>query len=616
MIRLQSVRQAGRAADRPANGHFASLALVSSPDGRLLATLLVSALVLGWLLTHLRRSRKARVIAEARYHKLANQLTEAILLVDRQSLVVVETNQAALTTTGYSESELCGRPVAELFPDLSGDKLREDSTTRRIHLSRLRRRDGSEQDTEVSVTEFHDNHRQLLCLVAHDVSHRRAAEEQIRANQRKLLHMAQHDPLTGLPNRLFLRSRFPQVIREAQESQEGIALIYVDLDHFKNINDSLGHGHGDRLLQIVAQRLRSTVSSEDAVIRMGGDEFVIIATLMPKPASIDLLAQRVQAAVSAPIIIDDSSLSITASMGLAIYPRDGVDLEPLLKHADIALYQAKEAGRSCHRYFDAHMNVRVSEDLTLEQALRHALGNKQFYIEFQPVVNLRNNRLASVEALLRWQHPELGQIPPSRFVPVAERTGLINQIGQFALENVLQQMRIWLNLGVACVPVAVNVAPQQLTNRNFVELVKRLTSQAGIDPRWLRFEITEGALLQNVPQLVGTLRQLREIGSEILIDDFGTGYSGLSYLTTLPVNTVKIDRSFVTNMMNNARDEAVIISIIDMAARLNLATIAEGIETREQALRLRLLGCNFAQGYFFSRPLSASSCRRLLQRVQ
>ena len=615
-IRPHCVRSAGWPAERPANGHFASLALVGSPDGRLLATLLVSALLLGWLLTRLRRSRKARVIAETRYHKLANQLTEVILLVDRQSLLVVETNQAALTTTGYSESDICGRPLPDVFPDLVGEKLREDSTKRRIHFSHLRRRDGSEQDTEVSVTEFQDNHRQLLCLVAHDVSHRRAAEEQVRANQRKLLHMAQHDPLTGLPNRLFLHSRFPQVTREVQESQSGIALIYVDLDHFKNINDSLGHGHGDRLLQIVAQRLRSTVSSEDAVIRMGGDEFVIIATLVPKPTSIDLLAQRVQAAVSAPIIIDDSPLSITASMGLAVYPRDGVELEPLLKHADIALYQAKEAGRGCHRYFDAHMNVRVNEDLTLEQALRHALGNKQFYIEFQPVVNLRNNRLASVEALLRWQHPELGQIPPSRFVPVVERTGLITQIGQFALENVLQQMRIWLDMGVACVPVAVNVAPQQLVNRNFVELVKRLTTQVGIDPQWLRFEITEGALLQNVPQLVGTLRQLREIGSEILIDDFGTGYSGLSYLTTLPVNTVKIDRSFVANMMNNARDEAVITSIIDMATRLNLVTIAEGIETREQALRLRLLGCHFAQGYFFSRPLSASSFRRLLQRVQ
>lgn len=584
--------------------------------GGLAALLLVCGSMLSWLLLRLHRTQLSRARDGARYRKVADQLTETILLVECPSLRVVEMNQAALHSMGYAETDIASLTALDIFPDLTREALaQEPENGRRVCRSRLRRKDGSEFDAEVTVSEFRDDSRDLLCLVGHDVSHRRAAEEQQKANQRKLLHMAQHDPLTGLPNRLFLRSKFPRVIRHAHDAQRGIALIYVDVDHFKNINDSLGHGHGDRLLQIIAQRLRNTVGAQDAVVRMGGDEFVIVATLVPEPASIDQLAQRLQSSICAPIVIDETPLAVTASMGLAVYPRDGSDLDVLLKHADIALYQAKEAGRHCHRFFDAHMDLRVSEDVALEQALRHALGSSQFYLEFQPVVDLRSNRVSSVEALLRWHHPELGQIPPGRFVPIAERAGLITQLGQFALENALHQMRAWLDVGVACVPMAINVAPQQLAHADFAELVKRLTAEVGIEPRWLRFEITENALLQNVQQLVGTLNQLREIGSQILIDDFGTGYSGLSYLTKLPVDTVKIDRSFVSSMMKGPKDEAVIASIIEMAGKLNLMTIAEGIETREQALRLRRLGCNFVQGYFFSRPLSARRCRRLLQKM-
>lgn len=578
--------------------------------------LLAFGVALAWLLTRLHGTHQSRLSAQARYRKVADQLSETIVLADAQTLDIVEINQAAMNSLGYAGSDLPALKVLDIFPDLTRELLtQEPGSGRRVCQSRLRRKDGTEQDTEVSVSDFRDEYRRLLCLVGHDVSHRRAAEEQHRTNQRKLLHMAQHDPLTGLPNRLFLRSKFPRVIRHAQDSQSGIALIYVDVDHFKNINDSLGHGHGDRLLQIVAQRLRNTVGAQDAVVRMGGDEFVIVATLVPEAASIDSLAQRIQASICAPIVIDETPLAVTASMGIGVYPRDGLDLDLLLKHADIALYQAKEAGRHCHRFFDAAMDLRVSEDVALEQALRHALGSNQFYLEFQPVVDLRSNRVASVEALLRWHHPEMGQIPPSRFVPIAERAGLISQLGQFALENALHQMHAWLEVGVACVPVAINVAPQQLARSDFAELVRTLTQQVGIEPRWLRFEITESALLQNVQQLVGTLSELRELGSQVLIDDFGTGYSGLSYLTKLPVDTVKIDRSFVTTMMKDSKDEAVIGSIIDMAAKLNLVTIAEGVETREQALMLRRLGCTFAQGFFFSRPLSARRCRRLLQKM-
>jgi EAL domain-containing protein (putative c-di-GMP-specific phosphodiesterase class I) len=248
--------------------------------------------------------------------------------------------------------------------------------------------------------------------------------------------------------------------------------------------------------------------------------------------------------------------------------------------------------------------------------LRHAIGTKQFHMDFQPVVDLKTSRVTSVEALMRWQHPEMGLVPPGRFIPVAERSGLILALGQFAIEQVLRQMRAWLDAGVNCVPVAINVAPQQLERTDFVALVTELTTKSGIEPRWLRFEITESALLQNTDKLVGTLQQLRQLGVQILIDDFGTGYSGLSYLTQLPVDTIKIDRSFVVDPAHNGGDSPIITAILDMARKLGLVTIAEGVETREQALRLRRQGCDFAQGYFFSKPLSPRRCRRLLEKLR
>lgn len=569
------------------------------------------------LVVRLHRSFKAREAAETRYRNIAAQLGETVVLIDADDHRIVEVNEAVLQGLGYTQETVSHMPVSQLFPDLDlGALSRADARSRTTCQSRVRRQDGGHTDAEISVTQLCEGSRRLLCLVGHDISHRKIVEEQQRANHRKLLHIAQHDPLTRLPNRLYLRSRFPRVIAKAATAGHSIALIYLDIDHFKNINDSRGHAHGDRLLQIVAQRLRHAVGARDAVVRMGGDEFVVVASLFSDASSIENLAQRLQTAIGTPLSIDDEQLSVTASMGVALYPQDGLDLEMLLKHSDIALYQAKEAGRACHRFFAPDMNLKVSEDVALEQALRHAIGTKQFYMDFQPVVDLKTSRIASVEALMRWQHPEMGPIPPGRFVPVAERSGLILALGQFAIEQVLRQMRVWLDAGVACVPVAINVAPQQLERTDFVALVTHLTTKAGIEPRWLRFEITESALLQKPEALVGTLRQLRQLGIQILIDDFGTGYSGLSYLTQLPVDTIKIDRSFVVDPSHGGGDSPIITAILDMAHKLGLVTVAEGVETREQALRLRRQGCDFAQGYFFSKPLSPRRCRRLLEKLR
>lgn len=586
--------------------------------GSVLGLALAFGTALLLLFMRLHRSLRAHQSVESRYRSVAAQLGESIVMVDAITHRIVDSNEAVLGQLKYTRAEICTRTARDIFPDLELAVLKQAANPdagRVICMSRMRRSDGTFSDSEISITYLVEHGQNLLCLVGHDVSHRKAAEDQARANQRKLLHLAQHDPLTNLPNRLFLRAKLPRVLKTAADNAGQLALVYLDIDHFKNINDSRGHGFGDKLLQIVAQRLRSTVGTQDAVVRMGGDEFVIVASLVADNAALDSLATRLQTAISAPISIDGNAISVTASIGVSVYPRDGLDLEILLKHADIALYQAKEAGRSCHRLFVPDMDVRVSEDVALEQALRHAVGSEQFFMEYQPVVDLASNRVTSFEALMRWRHPEMGLIPPSRFIPIAEKSGLIIQLGQQAVGEVLKQLRVWLDSGLTCYPVNVNVAPQQLMRTDFPALVKQLADETAMEAAWLRFEITESAFLQNPERMVSALHQLREMGSHILIDDFGTGYSALSYLAQLPIDTLKIDRSFVIDMDKGGAGGQIISAVIDMAKRLKLFTVAEGVETREQAHKLRDLGCHYAQGYVYSKPLSARRTKLLLEKV-
>jgi diguanylate cyclase (GGDEF)-like protein len=480
----------------------------------------------------------------------------------------------------------------------------------------MRGQHGTMIDAEISMTRMPEDQPGQLCLVGHDVSHRKAAEEQQRASQKKLVHMAQHDPLTGLPNRLFLRARLPRALRHSAASGKLLVLIYMDIDHFKNINDSRGHGVGDQLLQVVARRLRAAVAAHDVVVRMGGDEFVIVGSLLPDEAAVVNLAQRLEAAIQAPLSIDDSPLEVSASMGVAIHARHGLDMETLLKHADIALYEAKAAGRRCHRLFSQDMVVRVSETVALEQALRRAVGTSQLSMDYQPIIDLRTGRVASLEALMRWRHPELGLIPPSQFIPVADGCGLTVEFGNQALREVMQQLRTWQDDEVPLVPVAVNISPVQLEQADFCKHVLGMAREHGVDPRWLRFEITETALLKDPVGLVGTLQALRSMGSQVLIDDFGTGYSALSYLAHLPVDALKIDRSFVSDLGRNIARTPIIGAVIDMARKLKLSTVAEGVETAEQAALLRDLGCDYAQGYHFSKPVNARHCKSLLEQLR
>jgi diguanylate cyclase (GGDEF)-like protein len=456
----------------------------------------------------------------------------------------------------------------------------------------------------------------MLTIQQSHIDGQRAAEEQQRANRRNLVKQAQRDFLTGLPNRLFVHARVPRLIQRVIDSDVSLALIHLDVDHFKNINDSRGHGTGDQLLRVIAKRLRAAVSGVDLVARMGGDEFVIVASLMPNVEAIERLAQRIQLAVAKEVVLDKKPLSVTASMGIAVFPRDGADVDTLLKHADIALFQAKEAGRRTHRFFVTDMNDRISEHVSLEQELRRAVGTPQIYLDYQPIIDFATGRVVSLEALMRWRHPEMGSIPPGRFIPVAEKTGLIVELGQQALEAVLAQQRAWLEDGVPVVPIAVNVSPLQVERQDFADVVAKLVKSVGLEPKWVRFEITESAMTKEPEKLIGTLRKLRAMGSQVLIDDFGTGYSSLSYIDRMPIDIIKIDRAFVTDLGRAERESPVIPAVVELARQLRLKTVAEGVETAAQAAALAALGCDYGQGYFYSKPVQAHHCRSLLEHLQ
>jgi diguanylate cyclase (GGDEF)-like protein len=442
---------------------------------------------------------------------------------------------------------------------------------------------------------------------------RQVFERQLRENQRKLAHLAHHDSLTGLPNRLYLQSRLPRALARATRTETQLALLYIDIDNFKNINDSRGHGSGDSLLRLIAQRLRNAVSDRDLVIRMGGDEFVVVAAGLADRTGIEAIGQRLMAALGAPFEVDGATFTLTVSVGASVYPEDGLDLEVLLKHADIALYQAKDRGRNNLQFFVADMNVRLMERVALEQALRRAIGTEQIYLEYQPIVDVANSVPLGLEALLRWHHPEFGLVPPGRFIPVAESCGAIVDLGEQVLRLVCMQLRDWSAAGIPVLPVSINVSPRQLDRTRLQDTVEKLTTEFAIDPRMLSFEITEGAVMHDAEQHLGTLHTLRRLGSRIAVDDFGTGYSSLSYLKHLPIDALKIDRAFVRDMASDANDAAIVAAIIGMARTLGLRTVAEGVETVDQLERLRTLGCDSAQGYLFSRPMSVRACTALLQ---
>lgn len=528
-------------------------------------------------------------------------------------------NLVAEVMTGWSWKEAAGRPMAEVLRIL-------DTTNREVipnpmemavgrnktvHLpsnSVLIRRDGYEIPIEDSVAPIHDREGKATgaVIVFRDVSAARAMALQIA-------HSAEHDFLTGLPNRMLLNDRVSQAIALAPRHRNMVAVLFLDLDGFKHINDSLGHPTGDKLLQSIAGRLVDCVRGSDTVSRQGGDEFVVLLSEVQKLEDAAIAARRMLQAVAEAHSINEHDLHVTTSIGVSLYPDDGLDAETLIKNADTAMYQAKEKGRQGYQFFKPAMNVRAVERQSIEESLRRAVEREEFALDYQPKVNLKTGAITGAEALLRWTHPTRGPVPPAQFIPVAEDCGLILPIGAWALREACRQARAWADAGLPLTTMAVNVSAMEFRADSFLEGLFAILRETGLDPRSLELELTESVLMKRAESAASILRALRERGVQVALDDFGTGFSSLSYLRKFPVDALKIDQSFVRQISTAGDDTTIVRAVIALGRSLKLRVVAEGVEELAELEFLRAHHCDEAQGYYFSRPVPAPEFVSLLR---
>jgi diguanylate cyclase (GGDEF)-like protein len=446
--------------------------------------------------------------------------------------------------------------------------------------------------------------------------HENSLEELVRQRTAELDHLASYDALTDLPNRILFEDRLTQALVLAQRSQQTLGMLFLSLDRFKKVNDTLGHAAGDRLLQEVALRLSGCIREGDTVARFEGDEFALLLTPIGGTKDVVEIIYRINEMLNSPFILDAQELFITASIGISLYPDDGADAHTLLKNAGAALYRAKEQGGGNYQFYAADMNAKAVKRLALENSLRRALEKKEFEVYYQPRVDTSTGQVVGVEALVRWQHPELGLLSPAEFIPLAEDTGLIVPLGEWVLETACAQSKSWQKAGFTPLSVAVNMSARQFQQQNLSLCVARILQETGLDAHYLDLELTESAIMKNAESAVRTLTELKEMGVKIAIDDFGTGYSSLGYLKRLPIDVLKIDKSFVRDATTDPDDAALVMAIIALAHNLRLKVIAEGVETEEQRRFLHLLRCDEWQGYLYSKPLPARAFTELLSQEQ
>jgi len=467
---------------------------------------------------------------------------------------------------------------------------------------------------EAEVVRSADGKAARLCGTLQDISERKAAEQQIS-------FLENYDSLTQLPNRTLFRDRLDFALQAARRHERVLAILAVDLDRFKRVNDTLGHSVGDRLLQVVGERLAQCVRASDAVMRperelavsrLGGDEFTLMLSDIERAEDTIVVVQRIYEALAQPITIDNNVIYAGASIGISVFPNDGADAEALLRNADTAMHAAKEAGGGTHQFYGEAMNRATSNRLALEHDLRRALERQEFCLFYQPKINLASGAVVGAEALIRWRHPERGLVSPAEFIPLAEETGLIVPMGEWALNEACRQVRAWQQTGCRAVSVAVNLSARQFHHSDLASVVGAALAAHQLDSSWLEVEITESVVMQDAAQAVVTLSKLKSMGLTISVDDFGTGYSSLSYLKRFPIDALKIDRSFVRDIATDSDDAAIARAIVTMAASLKLEVVAEGVETEQQLRFLRDQGCGLAQGFLFSKPLPADEFSRYL----
>lgn len=455
--------------------------------------------------------------------------------------------------------------------------------------------------------------------LARDLANRVAVALANASWEDQLYRLAHYDTLTELPNRLLLKDRLHQALASAERQKSFVAVLFIDLDRFKNVNDSLGHASGDYLLREVAERLRQTLREEDSIARLGGDEFVVVVqTAKHAQEALSLtgaIAQKLLRALARPLHLNDREIITTASIGIACYPTDGETASELLKNADAAMYHAKASGKDTYQFYSKILNAEALERLELENCLRHALERNELELVYQPKYETQSKRICSAEALLRWTHPQRGRISPAEFIPICEEIGLIVPIGDWIVREVCGQLNAWRDAGLATVPIAINLSPVQFRQPDLIERVLKILAETGVDPALLEFEITEGAAMENIALTTATLSHFQALGFHLSIDDFGTGHSSLSYLKQFPINTLKVDQSFVRHLCESPKDAAIVKSIVTLAHSLGFTVVAEGVETRAQLDHLSGLGCDVIQGYLFSRPLPPRELAGLLDQA-
>ena len=506
--------------------------------------------------------------------------------------------------------------------------MREDAASQREGSSQIREGNASSREEAASSREkgIHSAEFQLAALDNKIMQLREAnahlvissieahkLNEQVQIAKADLLHLAHHDVLTDLPNRILLQDRLSQAVDLAHRQGTQVAVMFLDLDRFKHINDSLGHGIGDRLLQSVAKRLVACVRQSDTVSRQGGDEFVILLSHIEHAEDAALSAQKILSGLTASHLIDGHELHIGVSIGISIFPDDGQDAETLIKSADTAMYHAKEGGRNNYKFFEQDMNDLAIERQSIEVSLRRALERQEFVLHYQPKINLNSGAIVGVEALIRWHHPEQGLLLPGQFVPIAEESGLILPIGRWVLREACYQAQAWQQAGLSAITVAVNTSAIEFRAKDFFEHTRSILEESGLAPHYLELELTESVLMRDTKVTDTVLHALAELGVKLAIDDFGTGYSSLSYLKQFPIDTLKIDQSFINQMEHSPDDSTIVSAVINMGKSLNQRVIAEGVETPEQYALLCAQQCDEGQGYYFGHPVPAEVLAVLLQ---
>ncbi len=560
----------------------------------------------------LRRAQEELEASRSRYADLYDFAPTSYLTFDKDGLIR-EVNLTGAGLLGVNRRLLINKPFSVFI-------IKEDRDTFRAHLRetlkretrqigeiRIRRKDGSVLSVQLQsiAAEAPEGNFTFCRTAAIDISERKQMEESIR-------HQANHDTLTNLPNRLLFMNILSVELAQAQRGKKKFAVMFLDLDRFKHINDTLGHDIGDKLLKEVAERLRRSVRASDTVSRMGGDEFNILLTQIPLANDIITIAQKVVGSFSKPYMISGHEFNMSTSIGISIYPEDGETMEALLNNADTAMYHAKELGGNSYQFYNATMNIRSIERARLESWLRQTLVRTELAVYYQPQLTIDTRQVICAEALVRWRHPELGMLDPVRFIPFAEETGFITDIDEWVLKTACAQFKEWHNGGLPHLCVTVNLSAKQIQKSDLVERMAGILRETGFDPHHLNVEITESIAMRNLEQTIPNMIKLWEMGVGISIDNFGTGYSSLHYLKKLPIQKVKIDKSFIQDIVTDSDDRAIFSAVNTMAQNMNLGVIAVGVETEEQLKFIKSIGCQEMQGFLFSRPLPAEEFRKLI----